>query len=73
MTWASLKSLMARRTRAALTALAVVLGVAMIAGSLILLALLLLGWLLWKRRRRKDDEDDKGRSGAPAAMPSASP
>jgi putative ABC transport system permease protein len=36
MTWASLKSLMARRTRAALTALAIVLGVAMIAGSLIL-------------------------------------
>jgi putative ABC transport system permease protein len=36
MTLASLRSLMARRTRAALTALAIVLGVAMIAGSLIL-------------------------------------
>ncbi len=36
MTWVALKSLMERRTRAALTALAVVLGVAMIAGSLIL-------------------------------------
>ncbi len=36
MTWASLKSLMARRTRAVLTALAIVLGVAMISGSLIL-------------------------------------
>lgn len=35
MTWVALKSLMERRTRAALTALAVVLGVAMIAGSLI--------------------------------------
>ncbi len=36
MTWVAIKSLMERRTRAALTALAVVLGVAMIAGSLIL-------------------------------------
>ncbi len=36
MTWVALRSLMERRTRAALTALAVVLGVAMIAGSLIL-------------------------------------
>ncbi len=36
MTWASLKSLMERRTRALLTAMAIVLGVAMIAGSLIL-------------------------------------
>jgi putative ABC transport system permease protein len=36
MTWASLKSLMERRTRAMLTAMAIVLGVAMIAGSLIL-------------------------------------
>lgn len=36
MTWVTLRSLMERRTRAALTALAVVLGVAMIAGSLIL-------------------------------------
>ena len=35
MTWVALKSLMERRTRAALTALAVVLGVATIAGSLI--------------------------------------
>ena len=36
MTWVSLKSLMERRTRAILTAMAIVLGVAMIAGSLIL-------------------------------------
>ena len=36
MTWVALKSLSERRTRAALTALAIVLGVAMIAGSLIL-------------------------------------
>jgi putative ABC transport system permease protein len=36
MTWATLKSLMERRTRAVLTAMAIVLGVAMIAGSLIL-------------------------------------
>ena len=36
MTWVAVRSLMERRTRAALTALAVVLGVAMIAGSLIL-------------------------------------
>ena len=36
MTWVALKSLTERRTRAALTALAIVLGVAMIAGSLIL-------------------------------------
>ena len=36
MTWVSLKSLMERRTRALLTAMAIVLGVAMIAGSLIL-------------------------------------
>ena len=36
MTWVALKSLCERRTRAALTALAIVLGVAMIAGSLIL-------------------------------------
>ena len=36
MTWASLRSLMERRTRAMLTAMAIVLGVAMIAGSLIL-------------------------------------
>ena len=36
MTWVSLKSLMERRTRAVLTAMAIVLGVAMIAGSLIL-------------------------------------
>lgn len=36
MTWVALKSLAARRLRAALTALAIVLGVAMIAGSLIL-------------------------------------
>ncbi|HEX2503742.1 MAG TPA: ABC transporter permease [Miltoncostaeaceae bacterium] len=36
MTWVALKSMAGRRVRAALTALAVVLGVAMIAGSLIL-------------------------------------
>ena len=36
MTWVALKSLTERRMRAALTALAIVLGVAMIAGSLIL-------------------------------------
>jgi putative ABC transport system permease protein len=36
MTWVALKSLAERRTRAVLTALAIVLGVAMIAGSLIL-------------------------------------
>ncbi len=36
MTWVALKSLSERRMRAALTALAIVLGVAMIAGSLIL-------------------------------------
>jgi putative ABC transport system permease protein len=36
MTWVALRSLAARRTRAVLTALAIVLGVAMIAGSLIL-------------------------------------
>ena len=36
MTWVALKSMAARRLRAALTALAIVLGVAMIAGSLIL-------------------------------------
>jgi putative ABC transport system permease protein len=36
MTWVALKSLAARRLRAALTALAIVLGVAMIAGSFIL-------------------------------------
>ena len=36
MTWVALKSLAERRTRAVLTALAVVLGVAMIAGSFIL-------------------------------------
>lgn len=36
MTWVALKSLAERRLRAALTALAIVLGVAMIAGSLIL-------------------------------------
>ena len=36
MTWVALKSLAERRMRAALTALAIVLGVAMIAGSLIL-------------------------------------
>ncbi len=36
MTWVALKSLAARRTRAALTALAIVLGVAMVAGSFIL-------------------------------------
>ena len=37
MTWVALKSLVARRMRAALTALAIVLGVAMVAGSFILL------------------------------------
>ncbi len=36
MTWVALKSMAERRLRAALTALAIVLGVAMIAGSLIL-------------------------------------
>ncbi len=36
MTWVALKSLVERRTRAVLTALAIVLGVAMIAGSFIL-------------------------------------